>query len=171
MRSSYKGTREKRDDEEREKLRDFRCRKRWFEGFPMRKRLVLSESGIRTSGCAVKRELHQLLYTQFSPNPNLALWSGSKKRSTRRGGFGFKWWVHSSILLMGLTWVCWQRWRRGWGKRGGVERVVEVRQTPVEVGEKERGESVLLKFKFGKLIWKEKWAHGLPAWIDEVSNA
>ena len=29
---------------------------------------------------------------------------------------------------------------------------MEVRQTPVEVGEKERGESVLLKFKFGKLI-------------------
>ena len=28
VRSQYKGTREKRDDEEREKLRDFRCRKR-----------------------------------------------------------------------------------------------------------------------------------------------
>ena len=30
-----------------------------------------------------------------------------------------------------------------------VERVVEARETPVEVGEKERGESALLKFKFG----------------------
>ena len=30
--------------------------------------------------------------------------------------------------------------------------MVEVRETPVEVGEKERGESVLLKLKFGKLI-------------------
>ena len=30
--------------------------------------------------------------------------------------------------------------------------MVEVIETPVEVGEKERGESVLLKLKFGKLI-------------------
>ena len=33
-----------------------------------------------------------------------------------------------------------------------VERVVEASETLVEVGEKERGESVLLKLKFGKLI-------------------
>ena len=37
------------------------------------------------------------------------------------------------------------KWKSESGER-------EVRETPVEVGEKERGESVLLKFKFGKLI-------------------
>ena len=52
----------------------------------MRKRLVLLEPEIQASGCAVKRELHQLLYTRISPNPNLALRSGSKKSSMRHRG-------------------------------------------------------------------------------------
>ena len=46
-----------------------------------------------------------------------------------------------------------------------VERVVEVTETPVEVGEREER---VFYWKV-KLKWKEKWAHGLPAWMDEVS--
>ena len=112
---------------------EVRCRKRWFKGFPMRKRLVSSEPEIRAGGCAVKRELHQLLYTRFSPNPNLALWSRSKKRSTRRGGLA------SNGELMFILRFCWWVWV-GYAGSGDdeveesveVERVVEARETPVE---------------------------------------
>ena len=136
----------------------------------MRKRLVSSELEIRASGCAVKRELHQLLYTWFFPNPNLALWSGSKKRSTRRGVwlqmvswcFFFDFADGSELgMLAAVTMRLWEAWRlREWW-RWERHRLKWERER-----EREREEKVF--YWKVKLKWKEKWSHGLPAWMDEV---
>ena len=109
----------------------------------MRKRLVLSKLEIWASGYAMKRELHQLLYTRFSPNPNLALWSGSKKHSMRRGVwlqmvslcFFFDIADGSELgMLAAMTMSLREAWRRE------RHRLKWERER-----ERERGESVLLK--------------------------